>query len=280
MIGTLRTRGDERVYWIAIGTVVALSWAIVALLPTPAKHGHAEHGTPSAYVHATAHRVLLGRVSDPHAEEPGRTTSVALAFGVFVASWAAMAVAMMLPTALPLMTLFRATVGRRPRHHRLLLWLIGGYLSLWVLFGIALYFGDAAIHVAVGAVPTRIGALLPLVLLVAVLYQFTPLKDRCLQECRSPFAFLATRWRGLHPVREALRLGVEHGLFCLGCCWPLMLVMFAVGVAHLPVMLVLGAVMAAEKSMPWGRRLVAPVGVGLLLLAATLAAQEWFGHAQ
>jgi predicted metal-binding membrane protein len=263
VIGALRTRNDERLYWLAIGTLIALAWVIAFVLGTSEYARYAGHSTLAEHVHAGA--------SGAHAL-PG-----ALAVAAFVGGWTAMTVAMMLPTALPLITLFRVTVGRRPERAGLVARLIGGYLGVWALFGVLLYLVDAGIHRAVAGVPllaAATGYLLPVVLLAAGAYQFTPLKDRCLQECRSPLTFIAGHWTGVAPAREAVRLGARHGVFCLGCCWALMLLMFALGVAHLPGMLVLGAVMAAEKSMPWGRRLVAPVGVVFVLSAAALAAQE------
>ncbi len=263
MIGALRTRNDERLYWLTVGTLIALAWAIAIFLGTSEDARYAGHSALAEHVHAGA--------PGAHATLPG-----ALAFAAFVGGWTAMTVAMMLPTALPLITLFRVAVSRRPERAGLVLRLIGGYLGVWALFGVLLYLADAGIHRAVAGVPllaAGTGYLLPVVLLAAGVYQFTPLKDRCLQECRSPLTFIAGHWTGVAPAREALRLGARHGVFCLGCCWTLMLVMFALGVAHLPGMLVLGAVMAAEKSMPWGRRLVAPVGVVLVLSAVALAAQ-------
>ena len=107
---------------------------------------------------------------------------------------------------------------------------------------------------------------------IAGLYQFSALKYRCLDKCRSPVSFVMQHWRGGAERRQALRLGVHHGLFCLGCCWSLMLLMFAVGVGSLGWMFGLAAIMAAEKNAPWGRRLTAPLGVALLLAAVTLAA--------
>jgi len=98
-------------------------------------------------------------------------------------------------------------------------------------------------------------------------YQFTPLKQMCLEKCRSPYMFLVEHWRGRNAGSDALRLGVRHGLFCLGCCWTLMLLMFAVGGANLGWMLALGTLMAAERSTRWGRYLTAPVGVALVLWA-------------
>jgi predicted metal-binding membrane protein len=77
-------------------------------------------------------------------------------------------------------------------------------------------------------------------------------------------SFLTEYWRGNQERTQAFRLGMRHGLFCIGCCWSLMLLMFAVGVGNVGWMLILGAVMAIEKNLPWGRRISAPLGVGLV----------------
>ncbi len=105
---------------------------------------------------------------------------------------------------------------------------------------------------------------------LAGLYQFTPLKYHCLDKCRSPLSFIMEHWHGRHDRAQALRLGVRHGLYCLGCCWSLMLLMFAVGLGSLGWMLVLATVMAIEKNIPWGRWLSAPLGVFLLVWGVAL----------
>jgi predicted metal-binding membrane protein len=109
-------------------------------------------------------------------------------------------------------------------------------------------------------------------LLVAGAYQFTALKYRCLDKCRSPMTFIAGHWSGRAPRRQALRLGGAHGIYCVGCCWSLMLLMFAVGVGNVAWMLALGAAMAIEKNMPWGRQISTPLGITLLGLGALTAA--------
>ena len=100
--------------------------------------------------------------------------------------------------------------------------------------------------------------------MLAGLFQFSALKRRCLERCRSPLGQVMAHWRGRRPRREAWELGLAHGLFCVGCCWALMLVMFVVGMGNIGWMLVLGLVMAMEKNLSWGRRLSAPVGLGLI----------------
>jgi predicted metal-binding membrane protein len=104
-----------------------------------------------------------------------------------------------------------------------------------------------------------------LVLAGAGIYQFMPLKYACLGKCRSPLSFIVEHWRGQHPQSEALLLGVRHGLFCVGCCWSLMLLMFAIASGSIVWMLLLGAIMAVEKNVSWGKRIGAPLGVALLL---------------
>lgn len=192
---------------------------------------------------------------------------------LFVLGWVVMIIAMMLPTSLPLVVLFRGIVRQRADRSLLISLLLLGYLSVWTIFGLTVHAGDAALHALVASQAwiadraTQIGAA---TLLLAGAYQFTPLKYHCLERCRSPLAFIVGRWRGRQPAGDAFRLGVAHGLFCVGCCWSLMLVMFAVGAGNFAWMLVLGGIMAVEKNVPWGRQMSAPVGV--VLLASGLVA--------
>ena len=186
---------------------------------------------------------------------------------LFVTGWTLMTVAMMLPTSLPLVAFFRALVRKRPDGLRLVTLLVIGYVMVWTAFALAFHVADRGLHAAVeridwlGANAWVIGAG---TLLLAGLYQFSPLKYKCLDKCRSPMSFVMSRWGGGQEASRAFRLGVHHGLYCLGCCWSLMLLMFAVGIGSIGWMLALGALMAIEKNMPWGRRLSAPVGIVLI----------------
>ncbi len=103
-----------------------------------------------------------------------------------------------------------------------------------------------------------------LTLLLAGAFQFTPLKYRCLEKCRSPLSFVIEHWQGRRQRWQAFRLGIDHGLFCVGCCWALMLLMFTVAVGSLGWMLALAAIMALEKNVRWGRRLGPVVGLALV----------------
>ena len=131
----------------------------------------------------------------------------------------------------------------------------------------SIHAGDLGLHAAVrqvdwlGSHAWVIGAA---TLIGAGAYQFSSLKYRCLEKCRSPLSFITEHWRGRGELGHAFRLGVHHGLFCVGCCWLLMLLMFAVGIGNLGWMLTLGAVMALEKNVRWGKRISAPLGIVLI----------------
>jgi predicted metal-binding membrane protein len=189
---------------------------------------------------------------------------------LFSLGWVLMIVAMMLPSSVPLVLTFRALVGRRERPGLLVALLLLGYLAIWTAFGLGAWLLDRGIHAAVDAVPwlaQHPQVIIGSTLLVAGLWQFSPIRDRCLDECRSPLGFVMNRWRGLAERREALLMGIAHGAFCIGCCWSLMLVMFGVGLGSVTAMLLLGGLTAIEKNMPWGRRLTHPLGYVLVLVA-------------
>jgi predicted metal-binding membrane protein len=188
-------------------------------------------------------------------------------------AWVLMIAAMMLPTVLPLLALFRRIVEGRPDAGALIGIVTAGYLAAWMAFGLLAHGVDAAIRALAAQSDWFLlhGAWIAAAVLAgAGLFQFSALKYRCLDRCRTPFAFVNGHWRGRAPAREALGLGLAHGAFCVGCCWALMLVMFVVGVGSIGWMLALAAVMAAEKNLPWGGRLRTPLGVALLAWSAVL----------
>jgi predicted metal-binding membrane protein len=193
---------------------------------------------------------------------------------VFLAAWVVMTVAMMLPTAIPLVLLFGGFTARRRDAAMLTALLIAGYVVVWALFGAGAHLADLGIHTAVAHsqwLQGHAGLIAAGAFFIAGLYQLTPLKDFCIKKCRSPYQFIVQHWHGQTPKTDALRLGMHHGLFCVGCCWSLMFLMFAVGMGNLAWMVGLAAIMAVEKNMPWGRRLSAPLGVGLLAISIVLA---------
>jgi len=192
---------------------------------------------------------------------------------VYVGGWVLMTVAMMLPTTLPLLEMFRRLTSRRVDHNRLVVLVILGYLGVWLAFGVAAHLLDRFLHVVLLG-GTRLEANAWLIgaglLILAGGFQFTGLKYRCLEKCRAPLGFIMQYWRRQGRAAMALVLGVRHGAFCVGCCWALMLLMFAVGTGSLGWMLMLGVVMAVEKNMPWGRKLSPVLGIGLLVWGGSI----------
>ncbi len=188
-------------------------------------------------------------------------------------AWLLMITAMMLPTVLPLIgVVMRVASGRRDAG--LLVGLVVvGYALAWSGFGLLALALDSLVRsgAAQSASFATHGALLgAAVLAIAGGFQFSSLKYRCLDRCRTPFGFVSERWHGRNAAGDALRIGLAHGVFCVGCCWALMLVMFVVGMSNLAWMLLLAALMAAEKNLPIGRRLAAPVGIVLIGCAVVL----------
>ncbi|MES2098880.1 MAG: DUF2182 domain-containing protein [Pseudomonadota bacterium] len=194
--------------------------------------------------------------------------------GFTVAAWVLMIVAMMLPTTLPLVDSFERMTRQRGDGARLLGLVVIGYVAVWSAFGLVAHALDAGLRAMVAEstwFAARSHWVGIAVIALAGAFQFSALKQRCLDKCRTPLSFVIEHWHGVAPRREALALGAHHGLFCLGCCWALMLLMFVVGTGNLGWMLVLAALMAVEKNLPWGRWLGAPLGAALLGWAALLA---------
>jgi predicted metal-binding membrane protein len=191
---------------------------------------------------------------------------------VVLLAWQVMTAGMMLPSSLPLINLFvRASAGQeRPGAARAAFF--AAYFAVWTWFALMAVPGIAAVHwlAAQSAwLRERPDFLGGAVLILAGAFQFSPLKERCLRECRAPLRFLQHHYR--RGIAAAWDLGLRHGLFCLGCCWALMLTMFAVGVGNMVWMAALTGVMVIEKTMPWGRKLAPVVGVVLVVAGAVLA---------
>lgn len=192
-------------------------------------------------------------------------------FAGFVTSWVLMLAAMMLPAELR----FTATFVRMAREEsgapsgsRVSAFL-GGYLLVWLGYGVLAWVLDRALRALAPASLdwTVVGPpLAGLVTIGAGLFQFSRWKQACLMHCVSPFGFFMRRWHA--GFAGALRLGVTHGLYCLGCCWALMAVMFAVGVMSLHWMTLLGLAMFVEKAAPKTLRVASALGFALVVLGA------------
>ena len=197
---------------------------------------------------------------------------------LLVAMWAVMMVAMMLPSAAPLVLLF-ATMARRRRERQSpaasTSALAAGYLLTWTAFSVVAALAQWGLHrtallsPAMTSTSPTLGGLL---LIGAGVYQWTPLKGRCLSECRSPLGFLTREWR--EGTRGALVMGARHGAFCVGCCWVLMALLFVAGVMNLLWVAAIAAFVLVEKVAPAAGRLGRIAGVLLVAWGGwTLAAR-------
>ena len=195
----------------------------------------------------------------------------------FVVAWAVMMAAMMLPAAAPMLLLFRTIATQRQASGVAFVptWVFAaGYLLAWTAVGAVTWVlvqaaGDLAGRLGAAERATWAPLALGAVLVMAGLYQLTPLKQVCLDHCRSPIAFVMQHWRAGYG--GALRMGIQHGVFCLGCCWALFAVLVAAGVMSLAWMLVLTLIIFAEKVLPVDRRASQVVGIAFLVLGAVVA---------
>lgn len=193
----------------------------------------------------------------------------------FVLVWTVMMAAMMVPAAAPMILTFAQAQARRDRAVIVPTWIfVTGYGLVWLVAGLFVYpfvqWGhDTASHPIVIGSSSAASLALGGTLIVAGLYQFTPLKRLCLRHCRSPLAFVALHWR--EGRGGALRMGVQHGLYCLGCCWALFGILVAAGVMSLAWMLLLTLLVFAEKVLPLGQRLSTVIGLALVAGGLTVA---------
>jgi predicted metal-binding membrane protein len=192
------------------------------------------------------------------------------------AMWAVMMTAMMLPSASPLLLLYAGALRTRgvAAAGRQLYAMAAGYVLVWALFSVAATVLQRILSSALVLTPMMepaTPAAGALVLAIAGVYQLTPLKSACLRVCRSPLSYLLQHWRS--GAAGAFRLGVRHGAYCVGCCWALMLLLFAGGVMNLVVIVALTVWVLVEKFAPFGEQTARVSGVALLALAVFMSSR-------
>jgi predicted metal-binding membrane protein len=197
-------------------------------------------------------------------------------FTLLFAMWAVMMTGMMLPSAAPMILLFAGVVRQSdlPRPALRAYVFAGGYLVVWSMFAAGAVVVQRVLVSALVLTPMMTlssNRASSVVLALAGVYQLTPFKRTCLSFCQSPVTFIARHWR--NGLAGAFRMGVTHGMFCIGCCWALMLLLFAGGVMHLTTIGLLTFFVLVEKVLPpglWAQWFSWMSGSVLLVLAVLM----------
>lgn len=188
---------------------------------------------------------------------------------LFIAIWIVMMIAMMFPTAAPMILMFNKIYASKRQQERPFVptWIfVGAYLLIWSLCGVLAYplaVGLEKLAAQFMWLMENAGRIGGVILLMAGLYQLSPLKNICLSKCRTPLQFILGSWHDGYG--GAFRMGLEHGTYCLGCCWLLFVILFPLGIMNIAVMALVTALIYAEKSLPFGRQISLLAGVGLII---------------
>ena len=221
---------------------------------------------------AASWALLVWQGSGDEMDMPMASPTMGMRAPLFLTIWVVMMVAMMFPTAASMiLTFHKVQASKRQRGEAFVAtWVfVAAYLLVWTLSGIAAYAGALAAETLAArtslspAGAARIGGA---ILIVAGVYQLTPFKDRCLSKCRTPISFIMTSWHD--GVAGALRMGLVHGFYCLGCCWLLFVILFPLGIMNIAAMAVITLVVFAEKTAPWGRSVARTTAAALVAYGA------------
>jgi predicted metal-binding membrane protein len=217
---------------------------------------------------AASWALLIWQSAAINSQAMGMDLTMGMSAGLFITIWVVMMIAMMFPTAAPMILMFtKVYAGKRQQSQAFVpTWVfVSAYLLIWTLFGVVAYplalfaesFAGQSMWLMMNA--PRIGGAL---LVVAGLYQLSPLKHLCLAKCCTPLQFILSSWRDGYG--GAFRMGFVHGAYCLGCCWFLFVLLFPLGIMNIAVMALLTALIFAEKSVPLGRQISQIAGVALI----------------
>jgi len=205
-------------------------------------------------------------------------TSDAVAILLFTATWTAGMAAMMLPAISPMVLLYNKLIKTNNGNSEIVQYhpvqmvsFVGSYLAVWALTGIVLFFGWSVLNTNffMEIEKREMSFVYGIVLIIAGVYQFSPLKTKCLGYCESPASFFMRRWKG--GFTGAIKMGTFHGLYCLGCCWPYFLLMIALGWMNLLFMGLFAAIILGEKIWSKGIWIARMAGIGFIVLGLVSA---------
>jgi len=233
-LATLAIR-DRVVLWGGIIAITALAWIYLVIMPM---------GAESRLLDATLMFLM----------------------------WAVMMVAMMLPSAAPMLSTYARIASAREGSRAYHVWMFAaGYFVVWTAFSLAAtvlqYALQSAAIISNSLRTTSVAG--GIILAAAGIYQLTPLKNVCLKRCRTPIGFFMTNWRD--GAAGAFTMGLEHGAFCTGCCWMLMALLFVAGVMNLAWVAAISVLVLVEKAAPFGRAIALASGVAMIAAGLVLA---------
>lgn len=208
--------------------------------------------------------------------DPG-TGTMGISPGLFFPMWLAMMAAMMFPSVAPVALMWTRSIRGRSHGARRAIRIVGflsGYLVAWLAYGALAFAGLLGVDLLIESSPSAALWLGVSIFAVAGLYQLTPLKEACLRHCRSPMTAIL-HYANFKGAARDLRVGLHHGLYCVGCCWGLMVVLVAVGVMNVAAMAALAVVISLEKLWQRGPALSRAIGVAFLLVAALVPFHPW-----
>jgi predicted metal-binding membrane protein len=281
-------RHDRAMMVMAIVIITVLAWAYILWLAT--QMGTAAMPTAGIAEDSMAGMPMSGTPESMAGMEMGSSVGVAAEpafrswrpadFALMFAMWAVMMIGMMTPSVAPMVLLYAAAGRNAAATGRPLAatgWFVAGYLSVWIAFSLA----------ATGAqwTLTRLALLTPmmasasgvfggLVLIAGGLYQWSPLKDACLSQCQTPLGFLMSRGGFRSDPHAAVRLGAQHGAYCVGCCWVLMALLFVGGIMNPLWIAGLTILILAEKIVPMGRLIPRVAGAVMAIAGVVLLFRE------
>ncbi|MBF6570017.1 MAG: DUF2182 domain-containing protein [Candidatus Binataceae bacterium] len=247
---------DRLAIWAGLALITILAW--VYLLRMPMSAGMQMASMPNM-------PAGMAMAMQPQSWTLGDTITA-------FAMWAVMMVAMMIPSASPMVMLYARSIGASGSSSKFKVAIfVAGYIVAWTIFSagatlIQLSLQKASLISGDLTVGSLIGGA---ILVLAGIYQLTPLKQVCLRHCQSPIGFFMAHWR--EGTAGALSMGLRHGFFCVGCCWMLMALLFVAGVMNLLWVALIAIFVLIEKVLPWGRMTSSVTGLALVCAGLWIA---------
>jgi predicted metal-binding membrane protein len=266
-------RRDRTIVAVALATIALLSWIYILMLIWQMDHGMSSASAGPASGMSMA-GMDMGNMDMQHMAMTGMTALETPGFAdlpVLLLMWSVMMIGMMTPSAAPMILLYARVARQAAAKGQPLAatsWFAGGYLLAWIGFSILASVAQIWLQRQALLTPTMDSSnrlFSAFLMLAAGLFQWGPLKDACLTECRMPLRFIQRHGGFRREASQSLRLGFVHGSYCVGCCWALMALLFVGGVMNMLWIAGLSILVLLEKMMPLGRSIARVIGVALFL---------------